>query len=106
MLTPLAEQAFAVLLALVSLLLAGAAAAGRWPGLPGSAIAACSGSGPRTVCSRTGSRPSSCRPTPKFATKLQHAVGLHIDPPEHALVPPVDEKSQIQALDRTQTGCR
>ena len=31
-------------------------------------------------------------------------VGLHIVPPEHALVLSVDEKSQIQALDRTQPG--
>jgi transposase len=41
---------------------------------------------------------------PKFAAKLQDIVGLYIDPPEHALVLSVDEKSQIQALDRTQRG--
>ena len=39
-----------------------------------------------------------------FATKVQDIVGLYIDPPEHALVLSVDEKSQIQALDRTQPG--
>ena len=39
---------------------------------------------------------------PKFAEKLVDAVGLYLDPPEHALVLSVDEKSQIQALDRTQ----
>jgi transposase len=41
---------------------------------------------------------------PKFAAKVQDVVGLYINPPEHALVLSVDEKSQIQALDRTQPG--
>src|SRR6266568_1343646 len=41
---------------------------------------------------------------PKFAAKIQDVVGLYVDPPEHALVLSVDEKSQIQALDRTQPG--
>lgn len=39
---------------------------------------------------------------PKFAEKLVDVVGLYLDPPEHALVLSCDEKSQIQALDRTQ----
>jgi transposase len=39
---------------------------------------------------------------PKFVEKLVDVVGLYLDPPEHALVLCVDEKSQIQALDRTQ----
>ena len=39
---------------------------------------------------------------PHFAEKLLDVVGLYLDPPEHALVLCVDEKSQIQALDRTQ----
>jgi transposase len=39
---------------------------------------------------------------PNFAEKLVDIVGLYLDPPEHALVLCVDEKSQIQALDRTQ----
>ena len=41
---------------------------------------------------------------PKFAEKLKDVVGLYIDPPAHAVVLSVDEKSQIQALDRTQPG--
>jgi transposase len=41
---------------------------------------------------------------PQFAAKLHDVVGLYINPPEHALVLSVDEKSQIQALDRTQPG--
>ena len=39
---------------------------------------------------------------PAFAEKLKDIVGLYVDPPEHAVVLSVDEKSQIQALDRTQ----
>ena len=39
---------------------------------------------------------------PHFAEKLEAIVGLYLNPPEHALVLSVDEKSQIQALDRTQ----
>ena len=41
---------------------------------------------------------------PQFADKLEAIVGLYLNPPEHALVLSVDEKSQIQALDRTQPG--
>lgn len=41
---------------------------------------------------------------PRFVEKLEDVVGLYIDPPEHAMVLSVDEKSQIQALDRTQPG--
>lgn len=39
---------------------------------------------------------------PHFVEKLVDVVGLYLDPPEHALALSVDEKSQIQALDRTQ----
>jgi len=39
---------------------------------------------------------------PEFVEKLIDIVGLYLDPPEHALVICTDEKSQIQALDRTQ----
>jgi transposase len=41
---------------------------------------------------------------PKFCEKVQDIVGLYLDPPDKALVLSVDEKSQIQALDRTQPG--
>jgi transposase len=40
----------------------------------------------------------------RFAEKLEAIVGLYLNPPEHALVLCCDEKSQIQALDRTQPG--
>ena len=39
---------------------------------------------------------------PNFADKSEDIVGLYLNPPEHAVVLSVDEKSQIQALDRTQ----
>ena len=41
---------------------------------------------------------------PDFVAKLRDVVGLYVDPPAHAIVLSVDEKSQIQALDRTQPG--
>ena len=40
----------------------------------------------------------------RFVEKVQDIVGLYLDPPDRALVFSVDEKSQIQALDRTQPG--
>ena len=39
---------------------------------------------------------------PHFADKVIDVVGLYMDPPDNALVLSVDEKTQIQALDRTQ----
>ena len=41
---------------------------------------------------------------PEFISKLRDIVGLYMSPPAHSLVLSVDEKSQIQALDRTQPG--
>src|SRR5712664_3128686 len=41
---------------------------------------------------------------PDFASKVRDITGLYLDPPDKALVLSVDEKSQIQALDRTQPG--
>jgi hypothetical protein len=49
---------------------------------------------------------------PEFVEKPEDIVGLYLNPPEHAIVLCADEKSQIQALDRTQphrgrrTACR
>jgi len=39
-----------------------------------------------------------------FAKKLHDVIGLYVSPPVHAIVLPVDEKSRIEALDRTQPG--
>lgn len=41
---------------------------------------------------------------PQFAEKLHDVVGLYLDPPQNAVVLSIDEKSSIQALDRTQPG--
>lgn len=41
---------------------------------------------------------------PAFVEKLRDVVGLYVAPPAHAVVLSIDEKSQIQALDRTQPG--
>src|SRR5215210_5914638 len=41
---------------------------------------------------------------PQLAERLKDVVGLYVDPPAHAVVLSVDEKSQIQALERTQPG--
>jgi transposase len=41
---------------------------------------------------------------PEFAAKVEDIVGLYMHPPAHAVVLSIDEKSQIQALDRTQPG--
>jgi hypothetical protein len=49
------------------------------------------------------SEPSSSN-DPHFAAKVRDIVGLYVDPPAHAVVLSVDEKSQIQALDRTRPG--
>lgn len=43
---------------------------------------------------------------PNFVAKVRDVVGLYVSPPEHAIVLCVDEKSQIQALDRTNRCCR
>ena len=41
---------------------------------------------------------------PQFTEKLEAIIGLYLNPPEHAIVLCTDEKSQIQALDRTRPG--
>jgi transposase len=40
----------------------------------------------------------------RFVEKMEDVIALYLNPPEHALVLCIDEKSQIQALDRTQPG--
>ena len=47
---------------------------------------------------------SSSSPTTQVHRKMRDVVGLYVDPPAHAFVLSVDEKAQIQALDRTQPG--
>ena len=61
------------------------------------------GSG-RRAWRRIGCGASSCRPIRRSPRSLRDVVGLYIDPPRHAIVLSLDEKSQVQALDRTQPG--
>jgi transposase len=63
----------------------------------------------RRVWKRHGLKPHLVRTfklsnDPHFVEKLEDVIGLYLNPPEHAIVLSVDEKSQIQALDRTQPG--
>ena len=63
----------------------------------------------RTVWQRNGLKPHRHKTfklsrDPRFEDKLLDIVGLYVNPPEHALVLSCDEKSQIQALERTQRG--
>ena len=54
-----------------------------------------------TACSHIA-RARSSSTDPEFATKVLDVVGLYLDPPDGAVVLSVDEKTQVQALDRTQ----
>ena len=76
----------------------------RWPRRPASASARCSASGAAHGLQPHRVRQFKLSNDPKFAAKLRDIVGLYVDPPAHAVVLSVDEKSQIQALDRTQPG--
>jgi transposase len=67
-----------------------------------SACPRCSGSGRRMAPHRV--RRFKLSKDPEFVPKLRAIVGLYVNPPAHAIVLSVDEKSQIQALDRTQPG--
>jgi transposase len=63
----------------------------------------------RRIWHRNGLKPHLSRTfkvsnDPQFAEKLEAIIGLYLNPPEHAIVLCADEKSQIQALDRTQPG--
>jgi hypothetical protein len=53
-------------------------------------------------CNRIAVKHSSCPPIPGWWKRVRDIVGLYLNPPEHAIVLCVDEKSQVQALDRTQ----
>jgi putative transposase len=66
--------------------------------LPRAPSIACSSS---SVCNLTAPEASSFR-HPFFVEKLRDVVGLYLNPPDKAVVLCLDEKSQIQALERTQ----
>jgi len=83
------------------------AAATHWTTRSLAAYLGCDRNMVRRVWKANGLQPHRCRwfkvsHDPHFAQKLVDVVGLYLDPPQHALVLSVDEKSQIQALDRTQ----
>ena len=59
------------------------------------------GSGGRSGSSRIRSETFKLSPDPQFIDKVRDIVGLYLNPPEAAVVLCVDEKSQIQALDRS-----
>ena len=81
---------------------------GRWPKPWAFRSVRCSASGQR-IWAAHKLQPHRVRSfkrsrDPAFAAKLTDIVGLYLDPPAHAVVLSIDEKSQIQALDRTQPG--
>jgi transposase len=95
---------------LVALTLAGPPpAAGHWSGSAMAQAAGISVSSVQRIWRAHGLQPHRVRQfklsnDPQFAAKLHEIVGLYVDPPDHAIILSVDEKSQIQALDRTQPG--
>jgi transposase len=81
----------------------------HWTGAAMAEAAGISVSSVQRIWRRHGLQPHRVRQfklstDPQFVAKLHDIVGLYIDPPAHAIVLSVDEKSQIQALDRTQPG--
>jgi len=84
-------------------------AATQWSTRTLAAVAGVSDSSVQRVWKAHGLKPHRVRRfkvsrDPKFVEKLEDIVGLYMNPPEHALVLCCDEKSQVQALDRTQPG--
>jgi len=84
-------------------------AASHWTGSAMAKAAGISVSSVQRIWRAHGLRPHLVRQfklsnDPQFADKLKEIVGLYVNPPDHAVVLSVDEKSQIQALDRTQPG--
>ena len=81
----------------------------HWTADAMSRVAGISASAVRRIWKAHGLEPHRCRrfklsTDPRFVEKLRDVVGLYVDPPAHAIVFSVDEKSQIQALDRSQPG--
>jgi transposase len=94
----------------VALTLAGPPpAASHWSGAAMAKAVGISVSSVQRIWRAHGLRPHRVRQfklsnDPQFAAKLKEIVGLYVNPPNHAIVLSIDEKSQIQALDRTQPG--
>ncbi len=84
-------------------------AATHWSTRTLAAVLGCSDTTVQRIWKQHGLKPHRVRQfkvsrDPLFVEKLEDIVGLYLSPPEHALVLCCDEKSQIQALDRTQPG--
>lgn len=84
-------------------------AATQWSTRSLAAVAGVSDTTVQRIWRAHGLKPHRVRPfkvsrDPKFVEKLDDIVGLYLAPPEHGLVLCCDEKSQVQALDRTQPG--
>ena len=94
----------------VALTLAGPpGSASHWTGAAMAEAAGISVSSVQRIWRAHGLRPHRVRHfklsnDPQFVSKLRDIVGLYINPPDHAIVLSLDEKTQIQALDRTQPG--
>ena len=58
------------------------------------------------VCNRTGRAHSALSNDPRFVDKLRDVVELYVDPPAHAIVLSVDEKSQFRRLIAHSRDCR
>jgi transposase len=85
------------------------AAATQWSTRTLAAVAGVSDTAVQRVWQAHGLKPHRVRyfkvsRDAKFVEKLEDIVGLYMNPPAHALVLCCDEKSQVQALDRTQPG--
>jgi transposase len=81
----------------------------QWSVRTMAAVAGLSASSIQRIWSAHGLKPHLAKTfklsrDPNFAAKVQDVVGLYLNPPEKALVLSLDEKTQIQALDRTQPG--
>ncbi len=84
----------------------------HWTAEPMARSVSISASAVRRIWRAHGLQPRRCRrcrrfkllTDPLFVERRRDVVGLYVDPPTHAIVLSVDEKSQIQALDRTQPG--
>jgi transposase len=74
---------------------------GSWRPSWASRLPRSRGSGGSGICSRTGIEGFKFSTDPELESRIRDVVGLYLDPPANAVVVSVDEKSQIQALDRT-----
>lgn len=73
----------------------------RWRNIPAYPPRQSDGSGGPSNSNPTAKTPSHCPTTPRFIEKVYDIIGLYPSPPESAVVYRLDEKSQMQALQRS-----